>query len=161
MDNLDEAEKIFKEVINLHPGHIRAHQGLIHLYEKKGNDTELCREVAVLANIALGSNKEDLLSDMVNLAKSIDRRKLDDSRLFQLASIFEKTSHWEDAHQIHKQIIDTFPNSPYFPKALFSLGKILMNRLFKEAEARTYFERLLSPPYEMEWGSIVRNYLRK
>ena len=161
MDNLVEAERIFREVINIHPDHLRAHQGLLHLYEKRNSKNELLREVIEIAKIAMNSNNEELLNDMLGLARSIDRKELNDSILFQLGTLFERAKEWDDASQFYRQIIDSFTDSPYLAKSLFSLGKILKQKLFRKEEARGYFERLLHPPYDMEWGAVVRNYLKE
>jgi len=109
----------------------------------------------------MNSNNEELLNDMLGLARSIDRKELNDSILFQLGALFERVREWDDASQSYRQIVDNFTDSPYLAKSLFSLGKILKQKLFREEEAIGYLERLLQPPYDMEWGAVVRNYLKE
>lgn len=43
---------------------------------------------------------------------------------------------------------------------LFPIGKILYEKLNRREDARSYFQRLVVPPYDdIEWGSVARKYI--
>ncbi len=161
LNELEDAEKIFKEVIAVYPMHIKARKGLIQLYEQTDNKIRFCEGAVELMKVALDTNNIILVNDILDRTKIITRgTELNDFFLFKLASFYEKAKRWEEAIQVYSQIIEKYTKSLYLAKSLFSLGKILKEQLHRPEEAKQYFEKLTHPPYDLEWSTMVKEYLK-
>ncbi|MFH1380419.1 MAG: rhomboid family intramembrane serine protease [bacterium] len=155
-----EAEKIFKEVLELYPDHRKARQGIMRLYEQKQDYTEFCRHGIALIQSGIKLNDIILIDETLHQIKHASQiTKLNDFLLFQLASIYERIKRWQEAVQTYNRIIKDYASGQYMPKALFSAGRILYEKLDHKDEAKTYFEKLNNPPYDMEWSANVHKYL--
>ncbi|MCK5534095.1 rhomboid family intramembrane serine protease [bacterium] len=161
LNDFQKARRIFDEIIAICPEHIKAREGLLRVYERENNQLSFCQTAIELMKRA--EDKEDivLINEILDRTKIVIRKaELSDFLFFQIASFYEKAQRWKEAVQTYQHILEKFNKSVYLPKVLFAVGKILKERLHRSQEAKQYFEKLTYSPYDLEWGTIAREYIK-
>ncbi|MBI5555238.1 MAG: rhomboid family intramembrane serine protease, partial [Elusimicrobia bacterium] len=161
-DNFDESEKIFKEILQIDPKQADAYLGLLDLYEKKKDLVLCCTKAAELIGLYYANVELVLASQILNRVKPVlETVKLPDSLLLKFGGYYEKDQQFIEAANIYRSIIHGNSAGYGLPKAIFQLGRLLKEKLGNKEEGVRYLERLLNPPYALEWEKAVKEVLKK
>ncbi len=162
LNDFQKARRIFNEIITVCPQHIKAREGLLRVYEREKNQSAFCQTAIELMKITNEKNDTVLMNEILDRTKIVIKNaELNDFLFFQIASFYEKAQRWKEAVQTYQYIIEKFNRSTYMPKVLLALGKILKQKLHRSQEAKQYLEKLTRPPYDLEWGTVAKEYLEE
>lgn len=161
-DNFDEAEKIFKEILQIDPKQADAYIGLLDLYEKKKDIVTYCTKAAELIGIYYANAELVLASNTLYRVKPVvETVKLPDPIILKFGGYYEKNQQYLEAANMYRAIIKGNSSSYCLPKALFQLGTLLKEKLDNVEDGVMYLERLLNPTYALEWENAVKEILKK
>lgn len=159
---LDKAEKLFREILEANPVDLKSHQELLKIYEQNGDKKMILQTSAEIVKIAYDFGNNELVQKTLTLV--IDTAisfPVADSSAFLFAFYCEKCERWQDAIGFYEKIINASMQSVYLPKALFSCGKLILEKLNSPEQAKLYFDKLLCSPFGNEWKTVVDDYLRQ
>ena len=164
MGDYSVAEPLLKEVLSLQPFETQASQSLLNIYRATKNMAAYVAETIRSANVMLDAGNTEfagvLLEDMFrSFPPERCGKAASERELFQLSTLTERLEQWQYSHQLYQHFTNRFPDSVYYPKAVFSLAKILHDKLEMRTQAQPLFAILLTEKYRHEWGSLVHHYL--
>ncbi|MFH1258783.1 MAG: rhomboid family intramembrane serine protease [Elusimicrobiota bacterium] len=161
LNDLDEAEKLFKEITGADTQKLKAQEGLLRIYEMRNDRVRFCRQADELIKMAYRLGQLELVNGVLDSVKSfLLQGEGNDDFCFALGATCEKISRWPDALFFYRRIAEGDRKSAYYPKTLFALGKLLIEKYNQRIEGERHLKTLLRPPYNFEWATIVEQYLK-
>ncbi|MBD3272319.1 MAG: rhomboid family intramembrane serine protease [Elusimicrobia bacterium] len=158
----DEAEKLFIEVQQANRRDIRTYFGLMRIYDQRTDIKNYLSQAYKLLTFALEQKNTSLADEAVRMSlPKLDEMSTDPALLFNFGSILGTMGRYKESVHVYRKIIELFPQTAYYPKAVFSAGRMLHEHLHQHREAVSLFSLLLKDPYRHEWHDIVRPYLKK
>ncbi|MFO8057901.1 MAG: tetratricopeptide repeat protein [bacterium] len=158
----EEAEKLFKEILDQNPNNMGALRGITLALIKQKNYPAAAEYAKKQASALLKDKAYDSAWEVYSeMAKHVKEFSLEPRDQLLLSKWLNEQQRWMDAARVLRSLAAKHPDDPLAPKALYQCGELLWKKCDKKDNALQVFQYLLKKYPDLQFADHVQQSIKE